>query len=158
MQISIFLIPYNFCLKKVEWAVLKPYIRKSQNPQNKVSKSQEKNVLKPPKKKVSKPWHTCHFETAILGLLKTAEIRSFKTFFSSLYVTNKAGYTASPVACGWAGPIFEVTSSFGQVQWGQRPQKSEKSKVWRTDRRTDRWTDRRRAAAPLTTSHPHTLT
>ena len=27
---------------------------------------------------------------------------------------NKAGYTATSVASGWAGPIFEVTSSFGQ--------------------------------------------
>ena len=23
--------------------------------------------------------------------------------------TNKAGYTATPVACGWAGAVFEVT-------------------------------------------------
>ena len=22
---------------------------------------------------------------------------------------NKAGYTATPVACGWAGAVFEVT-------------------------------------------------
>ena len=29
---------------------------------------------------------------------------------------NKAGYTATPVACGWAGALIEVTSSFGQVQ------------------------------------------
>ena len=36
---------------------------------------------------------------------------------------NKVGYTASPVACGWAGAVFEVTWSFGQEQWGQRPQK-----------------------------------
>ena len=27
---------------------------------------------------------------------------------------NKAGYTATPVACGWAGAVFEVTKSFGQ--------------------------------------------
>ena len=27
---------------------------------------------------------------------------------------NKAGYTATPVACGWAGAIFEVTGTFGQ--------------------------------------------
>ena len=27
---------------------------------------------------------------------------------------NKAGYTATPVACGWAGAIFEVTGAFGQ--------------------------------------------
>ena len=29
---------------------------------------------------------------------------------------NKAGYTATPVACGWAGAINEVTRSFGQEQ------------------------------------------
>ena len=29
---------------------------------------------------------------------------------------NKAGYTATPVACGWAGAVFEVISSFGQEQ------------------------------------------
>ena len=33
---------------------------------------------------------------------------------------NKAGYTATPVACGWAGAIFEVTRAFGQEQWSQR--------------------------------------
>ena len=30
--------------------------------------------------------------------------------------SNKAGYTATPVACGWAGAMFEVTLSFGQEQ------------------------------------------
>ena len=29
---------------------------------------------------------------------------------------NRAGYTTTPVACGWAGAIVEVTSSFGQEQ------------------------------------------
>ena len=29
---------------------------------------------------------------------------------------NKAGYTATEVACGWAGAIFEVTGAFGQEQ------------------------------------------
>ena len=29
---------------------------------------------------------------------------------------NKAGYTATPVECGWAGAVFEVTRSFGQEQ------------------------------------------
>ena len=29
---------------------------------------------------------------------------------------NKAGYTATPVACGWAGAIIEVNPSFGQEQ------------------------------------------
>ena len=26
---------------------------------------------------------------------------------------NKAGYTATPFACGWAGAVIEVTRSFG---------------------------------------------
>ena len=29
---------------------------------------------------------------------------------------NQAGYTATPVVCGWAGAVFEVTRSFGQEQ------------------------------------------
>ena len=29
---------------------------------------------------------------------------------------NKAGYTATEVACRWAGAIFEVTRPFGQEQ------------------------------------------
>ena len=29
---------------------------------------------------------------------------------------NKAGYTATPVACGWAGAIIEVSAAFGQEQ------------------------------------------
>ena len=29
---------------------------------------------------------------------------------------NKAGYMATPVACGWTGAIIEVTRSFGQEQ------------------------------------------
>ena len=29
---------------------------------------------------------------------------------------NKAGYTATEVACGWAGAIFKATPSFGQEQ------------------------------------------
>ena len=30
--------------------------------------------------------------------------------------SNKAGYTATPVAFGWAGAIFEVTIPIGQEQ------------------------------------------
>ena len=33
---------------------------------------------------------------------------------------NKAGYTATEVACGWAGAKFEVTRPLRQEQWGQR--------------------------------------
>ena len=35
--------------------------------------------------------------------------------YTRFYI-NKAGNTATPVACGWAGAIFEVTPSFGQEQ------------------------------------------
>ena len=35
---------------------------------------------------------------------------------NNLEEKNKAGYTATPVACGWAGAIIEVTRSFGQEQ------------------------------------------
>ena len=35
---------------------------------------------------------------------------------NSLGEINKAGYTATPVACGWAGAEIEVTRSFGQKQ------------------------------------------
>ena len=54
----------------------------------------------------------------------------------------KAGYTATEVACGWAGAIFEVSGAFGQERYSQKPHKRRKSKVWRTDGRTDRRTDR----------------
>ena len=27
---------------------------------------------------------------------------------------NKAGYTAIPVTCGWAGAVIELTKAFGQ--------------------------------------------
>ena len=27
---------------------------------------------------------------------------------------NKAEYTATPVACGWAGAVIELTKAFGQ--------------------------------------------
>ena len=38
--------------------------------------------------------------------------------------TDKAGYTAIPVACGWAGAIVELTRAFGQEQYGQRIKKT----------------------------------
>ena len=42
---------------------------------------------------------------------------------------NKARYTATKVACGWAGAIFEVTKPFGQEQRGQSNKIIKKSKV-----------------------------
>ena len=49
-------------------------------------------------------------------------------------------YTATPVACGWAGAIFEVTGAFGQKQYGQRV-KNIKDYTVTTDQPTDRPTD-----------------
>ena len=53
---------------------------------------------------------------------------------------NKAGYTATEVACGWAGATFEVTGRRGQEQWGARNKIIKKVKC---DQPTDRPTDRR---------------
>ena len=39
---------------------------------------------------------------------------------------NKAGYTATPVVCGWAGAIFELIRAFGQEQYGQKNEKNKK--------------------------------
>ena len=33
---------------------------------------------------------------------------------------NKGGYTATEVACGWAGAIFDVTRSFRQDHYSPR--------------------------------------
>ena len=35
---------------------------------------------------------------------------------NALFHRNQAGYTATKVACGWAGAIFEVTRPFWQEQ------------------------------------------
>ena len=53
---------------------------------------------------------------------------------------NKAGYTATPVACGWAGEVIEVTRSFGQEQ---RPTPPPKKKLSVTNRQSDGQTDTR---------------
>ena len=50
-------------------------------------------------------------------------------FFVANLETNKAGYTATQVACGWAGAIFEVSGAFGQERYSQKPRKRRKSKV-----------------------------
>ena len=43
-----------------------------------------------------------------------------------IVIENKAGYTAIPVACGWAGAVFEVILSFGQEQWAKDRKKKAK--------------------------------
>ena len=55
------------------------------------------------------------------------------------FLKNKAGYTATEVACGWAGAIFEVTRPFRQQQWSPKIKIIKKVKC---DRQTDRPTDK----------------
>ena len=51
---------------------------------------------------------------------------------------NKAGFTATPVACGWTGAVLEkVIRASGREQWAQEAQKRPKSKK-ATDQPTDR--------------------
>ena len=58
---------------------------------------------------------------------------------------NKAGYTATPVARGWAGVIFEVTKAFGQEQWCQKLQIKKLSVM---DWPTNGWMDGRTKQGP----------
>ena len=54
---------------------------------------------------------------------------------------NKAGYTATLVACGWAGAVLEkVTWASGQELYAQKAKKCRKSKKG-TNRPMDRRTD-----------------
>ena len=39
-----------------------------------------------------------------------------KVMADILFKKNKRGYMATPVACGWAGAIFEFTGPYGQEQ------------------------------------------
>ena len=54
---------------------------------------------------------------------------------------DKAGYMATPVTCGLAGAIIEVTPLFRQEQWRQKPQKKNQKKLSVTDGPMDRWTN-----------------
>ena len=48
---------------------------------------------------------------------------------ASTKITNKAGYTATLVACGWAGAVQKkVTGSSGREPCAQKAQKRQKSK------------------------------
>ena len=54
-----------------------------------------------------------------------------------MIIKNKAKYTASSVACGWAGAVLEkVTRAFGQEQQAQKVQKPPKNNKG-TDRATN---------------------
>ena len=49
-------------------------------------------------------------------LVSQPATRGKKTIWKMEYHENKAGYTATKVACGWAKAIFEFTRPFGQEQ------------------------------------------
>ena len=56
---------------------------------------------------------------------------------------NKTGYTATPVACGWAGAVIEVTDYLGRSSDAKNPKDPKKVKCdGRTDQRTDGSTKR----------------
>ena len=67
----------------------------------------------------------------------------FRGKYRDLRFKRKQGrYTATLVACGWAGAVLEkVTRASGQEPYAQKTQKRRKSK--KGDRPTDRPTDRR---------------
>ena len=50
--------------------------------------------------------------------------------------SNKAGYTATLVACGWAGAVIELTKAFGQEL-----KTTKKVKIGWMNQPTDRPTD-----------------
>ena len=55
---------------------------------------------------------------------------------------NKAEYTATPVACRWAGAVFEVTWSLGQEQQGHRLQQFAQGQYAVSDTRCPAWNKR----------------
>ena len=79
-------------------------------------------------------------DSATWQLVKSASLVGY--FFSPSFLENKAKYTATLVACGWAGAVLEkVTRASGQEQYAQKAQKRQKSKKG-TNRPTDQPTNR----------------
>ena len=70
--------------------------------------------------------------------------------YSGCLGINKAGYTATLVACGWAGAVLErVTGATGWEPYAQKAQKRQKSKKG-TDQPTDQPTAECRVAQHAT--------
>ena len=55
---------------------------------------------------------------------------------------NKAGYTATLVACGWAGAVFELLKHLGKCSEANDRKNIKKVKWGPTDQPTDRRTDK----------------
>ena len=56
------------------------------------------------------------YDNLFVGFVQPADIMGTSRNVLVKQEGNKAGYTATEVACGWAGAIFEVTRPFGQEQ------------------------------------------
>ena len=56
-------------------------------------------------------------------------------------ILNKAGYTATPVACGWAGAVFELLKHLGRSGEAKDRKNIKKVKWGPTDQPTNRLTD-----------------
>ena len=54
---------------------------------------------------------------------------------------NKAGYTATSVACGWAGAVIELLEHLGKSGEAKDRKNIKKVKWGQTDQPTDRPTD-----------------
>ena len=57
-------------------------------------------------------------------------------------MNNKAGYTATLVACGWAGALFELLKHLGKCSEAKDRKNIKKVKWGPTDRPTNQPTDR----------------
>ena len=80
---------------------------------------------------------------SVCRLVGNARVENLEKKQKSLeMIQNKAGYTAAPFGCGWAGAIFELTRAFEQEQYGQRMKNMKKDKVWPTDQPTNQQTKR----------------
>ena len=83
---------------------------------------------------------TSRFSSRVIRAGSDTLAHALLSYFMICFLLSKK-YMATPVACGWAGAIFEITRPFGQEQWGHRIKiykNHKKSKMWRTDRRTKR--------------------
>ena len=59
----------------------------------------------------------------------TVHMILFNVFYQVMIKSNKAGYTATLVACGWVGAVLKkVTRASGQELYAQKAQKRQKSK------------------------------
>ena len=58
------------------------------------------------------------------------------------FLSNKAGYTATPVACGWAGAVFELLEHLRRSSEAKDRKNIKKVKWGPTNRPTDQPTNR----------------